>query len=64
MKQMKHKTQKFALNMLICICAYLIAIEKDKLLSVNQISFKVNWVNTQAFLINLGLAFSMGYHLF
>jgi len=27
-----------------------------------QISFQVNWVNTQAFLFNWVLTFSIGYH--
>jgi len=41
------------------ICSY-----SDLLLTVKQISFQVNWVNTQAFLINWVLAFSIGYHFF
>ena len=31
---------------------------------VKQISFQDSWVNTQAFLINWVLAFSIGYHFF
>ena len=36
----------------------------DNIFTVKQISFQVNWVNTQAFLFNMVLAFSMGITLF
>jgi len=33
-------------------------------MEVKQLSFQVNWVNTQAFLINWVLTFSIGFHFF